>query len=344
MLGLGWVLGSLPVAGGSYTVEPGDTLFAVAQRFGTTASELQVLNNLPDTTLRVGQQLRVPTADVENGLWPGFRIHRVVEGEDFASVAAHYGLRVEAIRRVNPELTGDTLLPGGQLKIPPQEGALVVLEEGQDLLTLAFAHGLAPRELVRANGLANLSDAVPGQRLFVPGVVSPAYPERDQRELVPATFREQHQAQQRQLLLRAVTLLPDYQPFAEDYAWPLASRGVISSRFGPRRLVVRGSTFHTGLDVAVAIGTPILASQTGVVSRAGWGGSYGYVVFVDHGEGRQTRYAHMSQIAVHVGERVQQGDQLGRVGNTGFSTGPHLHFEIRMGGYAVDPLDYVTRP
>ena len=103
---------------------------------------------------------------------------------------------------------------------------------------------------------------------------------------------------------------------------------------------------HSGIDFAAGHGTPIQAAADGVVSRAGWGGGYGKVVRLGHADGLETRYAHMSSIAVAPGQRVSQGDVIGYVGSTGLSTGAHLHYEVRRGGAAIDPhgVKMVRRP
>ena len=133
-----------------------------------------------------------------------------------------------------------------------------------------------------------------------------------------------------QLVNRAPQLLLTYDPPAQGYLWPLATKGRISSRFGRRNISVRGNTYHVGVDIAAPPGTTVRAAQGGVVSRAGWLGSYGYVVYLEHPNGAQTRYAHMRRVGVARGRRVQQGEGLGEVGSTGASTGPHLHFELRF--------------
>ena len=126
------------------------------------------------------------------------------------------------------------------------------------------------------------------------------------------------------------------------YVKPI-SGGTLSSRFGRRGAPTRGaSSYHEGVDWSTPVGTPVYASSTGVVSKAGWGSGYGYCVFIDHPDGRQTRYAHLSKVLVSVGQSVTQGDRIASSGNTGISTGPHLHFEIRIGGTAVDPLQYLN--
>ena len=115
-------------------------------------------------------------------------------------------------------------------------------------------------------------------------------------------------------------------------------QGTITSRFGSRS---RG--LHTGLDVATSSGTPIKAAASGVVSYAGYKGSYGYLVVIDHGDGIQTYYAHCSKIYVSAGDSVSQGQVISAVGSTGNSTGPHLHLEIRVNGEPVNPQNYLYK-
>lgn len=110
----------------------------------------------------------------------------------------------------------------------------------------------------------------------------------------------------------------------------------ISSRFGSR-----SGGFHTGLDLAKSSGSSIKAADGGTVVFAGWSGSYGYMVEIDHGGGFSTRYAHCSNIYVKRGEKVYQGKIVGTVGMTGVATGPHLHFEVRKYGSAVNPSNYI---
>lgn len=128
------------------------------------------------------------------------------------------------------------------------------------------------------------------------------------------------------------------------FAWPLPGYSWISSPFGWRTLYGKPD-FHTGIDIAGrnVYGKPIIASNTGqVVKVAYYTTGYGYHVMIDHGDNNWTVYAHMSSIAVKQGEWVAQGQVIGYVGSTGNSTGPHLHFEIRINGERKNPLDYVS--
>ncbi len=122
------------------------------------------------------------------------------------------------------------------------------------------------------------------------------------------------------------------------------SGGVQTSGFGRRSAPTRGaSSYHKGIDWATPTGTPVYASCGGTVAKAGWGSGYGYVVYINHEDGRQTRYGHLSKVLVSAGQTVKQGDRIALSGNTGISTGPHLHFEILINGTQVNPLDYLNR-
>jgi len=119
-------------------------------------------------------------------------------------------------------------------------------------------------------------------------------------------------------------------------------RGWITSPFGYRRSPFTGRReFHEGIDIAAPVGAPIRVPADGVVVFAGRNGGYGKVVVVDHGYGFSTRYGHCSRILVRVGERVKRGQVIARVGNTGRSTAPHLHYEVRVGKVAVNPYYYL---
>ncbi len=121
---------------------------------------------------------------------------------------------------------------------------------------------------------------------------------------------------------------PEYIVPVEDY--------FISSEFGPRW----GSTHH-GIDFAVCTGTPVVAAREGVIIQTGWNDGLGISVYVEHPDGVVTRYAHLNESIVELGQQVSQGEVIAYSGNTGYSTGPHLHFEVRIDGEAVNPVDFV---
>jgi len=123
-------------------------------------------------------------------------------------------------------------------------------------------------------------------------------------------------------------------PSSSGFAWPLS--GPITSPFG-----MRWGTLHPGIDIGVPTGTPIHAAGNGTVVWCGWMSGYGNLVMIDHHNGLATLYGHQSRIAVACNQQVSQGQTIGYVGCTGFCTGPHLHFEVRLNGNPVDPLGYL---
>ena len=115
--------------------------------------------------------------------------------------------------------------------------------------------------------------------------------------------------------------------------------GTITSRFGAKSSI--RSSDHTGLDIGAPVGTPVKVAASGTVTFAGYKGSYGYLVVVSHGNGIETYYGHCSKLYVSVGQTVSQGEVISAVGNTGNSTGPHLHLEVRVNGVAYNPQNYL---
>ena len=123
-------------------------------------------------------------------------------------------------------------------------------------------------------------------------------------------------------------------PSASGFIWPAS--GPVTSPFG-----WRWGRMHEGIDIGAPYGAPIVAAAAGTVIYCGWMSGYGNLVAIDHGGGISTAYGHQSSIAVACGQHVDQGQTIGYVGSTGHSTGPHLHFEVRVNGSPVDPLGYL---
>jgi murein DD-endopeptidase MepM/ murein hydrolase activator NlpD len=138
-------------------------------------------------------------------------------------------------------------------------------------------------------------------------------------------------------LPEAIASLPSYIANSRGLLWPMRG-GLVTSRFG-----MRWGRMHQGTDIAAPYGTPILAAADGKVIFSGWEGGYGQLVIVDHGNGLKTKYGHCSQLLVHLGEAVRQGDLLGKVGTTGHATGPHLHYEVIREGMASNPETFTRR-
>jgi murein DD-endopeptidase MepM/ murein hydrolase activator NlpD len=153
-----------------------------------------------------------------------------------------------------------------------------------------------------------------------------------------ADFEAQYNAVQAQIAASVSRGNPT--PGNHRFIWPV--NGSIGSGFGPRtHPIYGGSRMHTGVDIGASQGTPIKAAGDGVVKMAGVNGGYGNWTLIDHGGGLATGYGHQSRIAVSVGQHVSTGEVIGYVGSTGASTGPHLHWEVRVNGNPVDPMGWV---
>lgn len=142
---------------------------------------------------------------------------------------------------------------------------------------------------------------------------------------------------------------------AVAYSSPVPTRGIsvpsrmplegasLTSGFGMRtHPVLGGRRAHAGIDLAAPTGTPVYATADGIIGRADWFSSYGLYISINHGASMETRYAHLSRLAVAAGDSVKKGDLIGYVGSTGRSTGPHLHYEVRVDGLAVNPIPYMV--
>lgn len=197
------------------------------------------------------------------------------------------------------------------------ESAFVIVQDGQTLWEIAQTHGVTVEAIIEANGLPSGDMIHPGQRLVIPGLAA------DSPRRITSS----------RSLGSAVSI-------ARGFIWP--ARGPITSGFGFRRHPIFGTReMHTGIDIGAALGSPVFSARTGRVTYAGWEEGYGRVVVIDHGGGLTTSYSHLSTIAVRIGQVVQHGEAIGRVGSTGYSTGPHLLFEIRVNGRPLDPLKYL---
>ncbi len=256
--------------------------------------------------------------------------HVVENGENIWVIAQKNKVTVSEIMDANPQLKseGDIIHPGDQLslKVPEPFVNVEVVEEIEVTEEIAFE-----TRNVNNNKMYTWESKV--QTPGVPG----------EREVVYRISKINGKEVSREVLSEKVTKQPVDQVVAKgtlgvpangtgQLIWP-TSGGKITSPYG-------GARRHSGVDIGNPTGTPIYAADDGTVVFAGWYGGYGKLVRVVHTSTMQTYYAHMSTINVQVGQKVKKGEVLGAVGSTGNSTGPHLHFEVRINGGTVNPLNY----
>lgn len=299
------------------TVQPGDSVGVIADRYGVTVDAILNANEMTTSLIRPGDVLKIPYVEAVGGpaeagmrTPPGFTWYTLKDGENLSSVAARFGLTLTAMVGANPDISSLDRLPTGmELLIPPGSGLVVRLSNEGGIMDLLEEHDISPADFARANGLRSPFDLTPDMLLFLPGV-EPS---------------------------EAMARLQQVREEENRYIWPLHGR--LTSYFGPRNLGMGTSSFHRGIDIAAPTGTPVGAARSGTVTFAGWSSQgYGNLVRLRHTDGSETWYAHFSSIAVSVGQYVSQGAIIGRVGSTGLSTGPHLHFELHERGQAIDPL------
>lgn len=262
--------------------------------------------------------------------------YTVQSGDTISGIAANYGLTMSELIAVNSNLESEnsTIRPGDVLTVTVAEKKLTVEYVNQEYYEEDYYADTVYKDNDEWYTTKSevVQEASAGHRRVIANVTY-----RDDTILSKSIVKEETVREAVPRIIERGTKNPP------TFIWPV-SGGATSSGFGRRSRPKAGaSTYHQGVDIAVSTGTSVMASSGGKVTVAGWQRGYGYVVYIDHGNGVQTRYGHLSKILVRVGQTVTQGQVIARSGNTGNSTGPHLHFEYRVNGTAYDPRSYVTR-
>lgn len=260
--------------------------------------------------------------------------YTVREGENVSIIAAQFGLDVYTVIWSNREGLKDApwlIQPGLELFILPVDGVYHTVRAGETLSSIAAEYEVEQAVLYNEwNDLEEGERPLEGQLLVVPGGQS----ERMDLEPPRPTYPVAGASRWSWGVCSGVTFTG---PGANGwFILPTGSSRVSGWYFHDRR-----NPTHIGLDYACRLGDPLYAADNGVVTIAGWNGGYGVLVELNHGNGFVTRYGHFSDIVVGCGQAVYQGQLLGYCGSTGWSTGPHLHFEIRSNGVPQDPQIYL---
>jgi len=257
----------------------------------------------------------------------------VQPGDNIFDIAALFGLTPETIVWSNRETLQDApwlIQPGLELFILPVDGAYHVVHAGDTVDSIAADYGVEAAALYNEwNGLEEGDQLREGQFLVIPGGTG--------EEVVWTPPTQYAVAGASQLSWGVCSGTTFTGPGANGwFIYPTGSSRVSGWYFRDPR-----NPAHIGLDYACSLGDPLYAADNGVVTIAGWNGGYGILVEINHGNGFVTRYGHFSEIVVGCGEAVYQGDLLGYCGSTGWSSGPHLHFEVRYNGIPQDPQAYL---
>jgi murein DD-endopeptidase MepM/ murein hydrolase activator NlpD len=374
-----------------HVVRSGDTLYAIAQRYGTTVEAIVQVNRITNPHLiQVGQRLIIPSSDDSPPLPLPTQIHTVQAGETLTRIARRYETTVSAIAAANYLANPSLILVGQRLAIPgsapsaPLPSPFVAVElkphpviQGQTLaikvqinkpVRLTGSFDNRPLTFVEESGqywtlvgigataqigpyLLNLTatdsagqkanasqpvQVVAGDFVTEQIILSP----EKSKLLDPALIRAENER-----LSQVFGTFSGQQWWEGLFRVPLQGSLRVTSAFGTRRSYNDGppTSYHGGIDYGAETGTSVLAAGRGRVALAEELTVRGKAVIIDHGLGVYSGYYHLSEIAVQAGQEVERGDPIGKVGSTGLSTGPHLHWEIRVAGVYVDPFQWTRQ-
>jgi murein DD-endopeptidase MepM/ murein hydrolase activator NlpD len=243
------------------------------------------------------------SADVRGSRGLFYSAYKVAKGDTLSAIAESYNVTLDTVVSFNGIKNARGLQPGTILKIPSMAGILYTAKAGDSARSIAEANNVSADRIVEANGLESGAVAA-GASLFLPDARLPSF---SLREISGDLFR-----------------------------WPI--RSYITSWYGWRKdpfTGVRG--FHNGLDIGTPMGTSVKAAMDGTVAETGYSSGLGNYIILRHHAGWQSMYGHLKTILVKNGQRVAVGDRIAYSGNTGYSTGPHLHFTVLKNGRTVNP-------
>ncbi len=231
--------------------------------------------------------------------------YQVQRGDNLSKIASKHDIDIDTIIGANDINDINNIKPGDTLKILPVKGIIYKINPGENLWSVSRKYNISKNKIIEANNLSNPDLIKPGKNIIIPGIK----PEIGYNERINKVNR--------------------------DFIEPVTNAR-ISSYYG-----MRWGRMHEGIDYAVSTGTEVKASRAGTVIFSDWATGYGHTVVIEHQKGVRTLYAHNSELLVNGGQNVSQGEVIALSGNSGRSTGPHLHFEIQINGKAVNPLSYL---
>jgi len=292
---------------------PEDNIPIEAQALPDTETRYLESASVPVTSRIIHSSL--PIGEPQHAVRTSITLYAVEPGDSVLGIAQKFGLEGNSLLWANGRLADnpDFLKVGQELVILPVDGAYHTVTKGETLEEIAEAYKVAPEAITEyaGNDLSAPYDLVGGQKLIIPGGVRPYVPRRVVAYTGPVPANAQKGT--------------------GSFVWPTS--GFISQGYWEG---------HHAIDIAGSPGTPILAADSGYVAVAQWSDvGYGRMVIIDHGNGFQTLYAHMTKYYVEPGQSVGKGQQIGERGSTGNSTGPHLHFEVIKNGARHNPFIYL---
>jgi murein DD-endopeptidase MepM/ murein hydrolase activator NlpD len=280
---------------------------------GSTDVPFQALARTPGYFIKVPQRTTIIPKRPRKELVT----YTVQAGDNLSTIAERFDVDTDTLIWANGqelEADPDYIVVGQKLIIPPVPGVLHTVKAGDTVESVAKLYKADPHAIIDSdfNKLSPPYTLTPGTTIMVPGGEK-AY-------------------QPRVVYINGVAVMVNAPRGGGKFIWP--TQGIITTFYTPD---------HRAIDIANAMGTPVYASSSGVVIFAGWYGTYGNTVIIDHGDGFQSLYAHLAVYYPSPGMNVRRGQAIGKMGSTGKSTGPHLHFEIHYAGGVVNPFKYLPQ-
>ena len=352
-----------------HAVKSGETLSDIALAYGNiTAQDILRANGLKDANrLSENQLLLIPNDSdkVENTLDEvrtrqmrvaatkekldpiSTKNYVVSQGDSLWSIANSQNIELDTLVGSNTFKTSARLRPGAILRIPNQDGIFYVMKKGEDIEAVSKRYGVSMNKIRQVNVTQNIDALRAGDEIFLPDAKPEGLIEHKDVKLVEVKKTAPTKTAKSAPKTAAKSEKPSGGEVAVrrargGFRWPVMGR--INSPFGWRQHpITRRKDFHTGIDIKAERNDPIKAAGSGRIVYSGWMGGYGKVLVIEHPNGQSTLYAHCSTLLAGKGASVSSGQLVARVGTTGRSTGPHLHFEVRNGNSPVNPIKYLSR-
>lgn len=255
--------------------------------------------------------------------------YTVQSGDTISSIASDFSITINTILWANNLASYSIIRPGDVLSIPPQSGVIHTVKSGDTVSHIASLYDVNEKTITENNNLGAILKI--GEEIMVPGGTKIS-----SRTVASASSKPSSSPN------TGIAIIKDLvKPASSPQVSETTESGKMLWPTEGARITQYFSWSHTGLDIANKTGTPLYAAEGGTVTHSGWSNGYGYNVVIDHGGGKKTRYAHASKLYVEVGDEVERGETIAAMGSTGWSTGPHIHFEVIINGTKYNPLNYI---
>ena len=348
-----------------HIVKNGETLSDIAMAHGNiTAQDILRANGLQDANrLAENQLLLIPNdpgkiedtldevrtrqmrvAATKEKVEPlKVKSYVVAQGDSLWSISNAQNIELDTLIGSNTFKTSARLRPGATLRIPNQDGIFYVMKKDETIEAVSKRYGVSMNKVRQVNVGIDVAALKTGMEIFLPGAKPVGLVENrvDNTKLAEAkklNAKNSKSATKTEKLPEGEVAVKNHSGFR----WPIMGR--ITSPFGWRQHpITKRRDFHTGVDIKANRNDPIKAAGSGKIAYSGWMGGYGKVIVIEHSNGQSTLYAHCSSLLAGKGANVTSGQLIAKVGTTGRSTGPHLHFEVRNGKSPVNPIKYLTK-